>query len=82
MPETPLHDDVAYWLDEIKACREREADFRKDGQRICEIYEANQVVTIVRGWNAVKMMDICQCLGNAGFAGTCKSTTVLNVVRA
>jgi hypothetical protein len=42
MPETTtaVHDDVAYWLDEIEACRKRESDFRKDGVRICEIYEA------------------------------------------
>lgn len=42
MAEVTLHDDVAYWLDEIQACRDREADFRKDGQRICDIYEANK----------------------------------------
>ena len=42
MAKTPLHDDVAFWLDEIEACRKRESDFRKDGRRICDIYEGNK----------------------------------------
>ena len=42
MAKKPLHDDVAYWIDEIDACRKREKDFRKDGRRICDIYEGDK----------------------------------------
>lgn len=31
--------DITYWLNEIEASKKREKEFRKDGQRILEIYE-------------------------------------------
>ncbi len=33
---------VAYWVREIDACRKREADFRKHGQRILELYDGTK----------------------------------------
>lgn len=32
------HKDVSYWLNEISAARKREKDWRKEGQRILDIY--------------------------------------------
>ena len=36
---------VRFWLDEIKAAKKREDDFRKDGQRILDIYSAKKTET-------------------------------------
>lgn len=33
---------VAHWIKEIEACRKREAQYRKDGQRIVEIYDGSK----------------------------------------
>lgn len=33
---------VAHWIKEIEACRKREAQYRKDGQRILEIYDGSK----------------------------------------
>lgn len=35
-------DAVAAWVKEIEACKKREADFRKTGQRIIEIYDGTK----------------------------------------
>ena len=39
--QTP-EESVGRWLKEIKACRTREADFRKDGQRILDLYDGTK----------------------------------------
>lgn len=49
-PRTPTAEDtaksnaaaVAKWIKEIDACKKREADFRKDGQRILELYDGTK----------------------------------------
>ena len=37
--------DAAYWLSEIASARKREKDFRKDGERILEIYDGSKAKT-------------------------------------
>ena len=39
-------DVVRYWLNEIGAARKREKDFRKEGQRVIDIYEGKKANTI------------------------------------
>ena len=38
--------EVAFWLKEIEACRKREKDYRKDGERILDIYEGKKKETV------------------------------------
>ena len=42
-PDAP--EEVQRWLDEIKDAKKREADFRKDGERVLKIYGAGSDVT-------------------------------------
>lgn len=35
-------DEVGRWIKEIEACKTREADFRKDGQRILDLYDGTK----------------------------------------
>ena len=37
---------VAYWLDEIKSAKKREKDYRKDGERILEIYGGEVAIAV------------------------------------
>ena len=34
--------EVSFWLSEIQACKKREEDYRKDGERILEIYSGKK----------------------------------------
>ena len=43
-PNEPAQ-EVSYWLNEINACKKREADYRKDGERILEIYSGKKAAT-------------------------------------
>lgn len=43
-PNEP-HEVVTHWLNEISAARKREKDFRKEGQRILDIYEGKKSET-------------------------------------
>lgn len=37
--------EVSYWLNEIASCKKREKDFRKEGERILEIYSGKKAAT-------------------------------------
>lgn len=41
----PQEETVEYWLAEIKAAQKREKEFRKDGQRVIDIYESEKAGT-------------------------------------
>ena len=35
-------EEVSRWIKEIQACKDRESDYRKDGQRILDIYDGTK----------------------------------------
>jgi len=39
----PREDSAAYWMSEIKAARDREKDYRKNGQQVIDIYSGAKV---------------------------------------
>jgi hypothetical protein len=44
-PERKVDADVNFWLEEIKAAKKREKDYRKDGKKILAIYDGEKAKT-------------------------------------